>query len=170
VFPGGRSTPAPPGNVDVRQGTNTNTIPTEDDWHSEQRTLDSSHAYAYFRGKDLREAFKLFVHDALCYQEDIMFMPVRCFRFYVHAYMDYLLSEKSKGDSDGANCFFGIVTVRHADIIASGEELRDRVRHVLGYLATRQQWYDADRAAYGDFAKQAEDALRLLAPDAPSNS
>jgi hypothetical protein len=137
-------------------------IPSEEDWHSECWNVDTPYAYKHFFGKNLAEAFDLFVSNAICYQEDIMFMPLVCFRYYVHAYMDYLLSEKSARDSDGASCFFGIVEIRHRDILAIGEGLQHRVINVLRRLAARQQWYDADPDIYGDFAARTDEAIRLL--------
>ena len=137
-------------------------IPTEADWRSESWGIDTPSAYRHFFGKDFAEAFDLFVQNALYYQEDIMFMPLACFNYYVHAYMDYLLSDQSAGDCDGANCFFGIVEVRCQDIQAGGEELRRRVREVLDRLRSGQQWYDADSEIYGQFSVRAERATRLI--------
>ena len=91
-----------------------------------------------------------------------MFMPVLCFRYYIHAYINYLLSDKSEGDSDGANCFFGIVEIRKHDICKSGAELRDRVSEVLRHIGAKQEWYDADLHIYGDFRKKADEALRRI--------
>lgn len=137
-------------------------IPTEADWHSEPWTIDVPYAYRHFFGKNLVEAFDLFVENALCYEEDVMFMPLACFRYYLHAYIDYLLSEKSVGDSDGANCFFGLVECRTDDINGTGEILQRRVRDVLTRLRNSQQWYDAEPEVYGDFKARADAALRLI--------
>lgn len=137
-------------------------VPTEEDWRSEEWGIDTPRAYRHFFGKSLSDAFELFVEDALYYQEDVMFMPLRCFQFYVHAYIDYLLSDKSKGDSDGASCFFGLVEVRCEDFKTSGEVLLGRVRQVLMDLRGRQDWYAAHRHIYGDFSQRADAALVLI--------
>ena len=137
-------------------------IPAEADWRSEPWDLDIPYAYEHFFGKSLVEAFDLFVENALRYQEDIMFMPLACFEYYIHAYMDYLLSDKSAGDSDGANCFFGIVECRSHDICGGGDVLRRRVVEVLDRLRTRQPWYDATPEIYGDFAVMADEAMKLI--------
>ena len=50
-----------------------------------------------------------------------MFMPLACFRYYIHAYLDYLLSDKSEGDSDGASCFFGLIEFREKQTFAQAE-------------------------------------------------
>jgi hypothetical protein len=137
-------------------------IPTEADWRSEPWDLDIPYAYRHFFGKTLAEAFDLFVENALCHQEDIMFMPLACFRYYVHAYIDYLLSDKSAGDSDGASCFFGIVECRKEDINGSGEGLRRRVRDVLLRLREEQQWFHAEPEIYGDFRVRGAEVLKLI--------
>jgi hypothetical protein len=118
---------------------NTMTIPYESDWRSEPWGIDTPCAYEHFSGKTLDEAFDLFVKDSLYYQEDIMFMPVLCFRYYVHAYMNYLLSDKSGGDCDGASCFFGLIEVRKDDICTSADKLRNRISEVLHYIGARQE-------------------------------
>jgi hypothetical protein len=136
------------------------TIPTEADWRSEPWDLDIPYAYEHFAGKSRSEAVSLFKDNALYYQEDVMFMPTACFPFYAIAYSDYLLSEDSKGDCDGASCFFGLAEVRAAEIRSEG---------VLRHLAARQVWYDADPTIYGDFAKRAEKALSLIQQDGPNS-
>jgi hypothetical protein len=137
-------------------------IPTEQDWRSEPWGLDEEYAYNQFHGKDLQEAFQLFVENSLARQEDILFMPLRCFRFYVHAYIDYLLSPESRGDCDGANCFFILPKLRMDDIRASTDLLQRRLERVLRRLREGQDWYDADRGIYEDFAEQANEFLAAL--------
>jgi hypothetical protein len=58
------------------------TIPAEVDWRSEPWGIDTPWAYKHFFGKNLAEAFDLFVENAMHYQEDIMFMPLACFKYY----------------------------------------------------------------------------------------
>ncbi len=137
-------------------------IPTEADWRSESWCVDMPRAYERFYGKDLDEAFELFVENALSYQEDIMFMPLTCFRYYVQAYASYLLSEASEGDSDGANCFFCIVKYRAKDIRSSVAVVVDQITRTLGKLKQKQAWYDADDEIYGSFEAQASACLKHL--------
>ena len=141
---------------------NTMTIPSESDWRSEPWCIDTPCAYEHFSSKTLDEAFDLFVKYSLYYQEDIMFMPVLCFRYYIHAYIDYLLSDKSEGDSNGASCFFGIIEVRKNDICTSGDQLRDRISEVLHYIGARQEWYSADLDIYGNFMEKSAKVLSLI--------
>jgi hypothetical protein len=137
-------------------------IPTELDWRSEPWDLEIPHAYKHFFGKSKAEAERLFVDCALVYQEDLMWMPSVCLRYYIHAYIDYLLSNESKGDSDGASCFFGFVKSRHKDILTFGEHTQSRTKAVLERLATSQHWFEASVEIYGDFNDRADEALALL--------
>jgi predicted nucleotidyltransferase len=85
-------------------------IPTEQDWQGFD-CLDGKTAKKNFFGKNLEEAEKLFdiYYRESCYQDYIMWMPSVPFRYYVHAYMNYLLGNRSKGDADAALCFLGLV-------------------------------------------------------------
>jgi len=137
-------------------------IPGEADWRSEPWDLDIPYAYAHFAGKSNDEAQRLFEENALCYQEDLMFMPLACFRYYLNAYIQYLLSDASQGDSDGASCFFSLVDVRHQDIMTCDEPTRARVVAVLDRLACSQGWFDASEEIYGNFPERAKRARELL--------
>ncbi len=137
-------------------------IPTEADWSTDSWGLDTLYAREHFFGKSLEEAFELFVEDALCYQEDVMFMPNACFRYYLHAYMDYLWSEQSADAADAANCFFSVVGLRAEDIRDSEPGLRQRVEALLRRLADRQAWYGADEQNYGSFKQRAGECLKKI--------
>ena len=136
-------------------------IPTEADWRSEQWGIDTPYAYKNFGGKSFEEAVDLFKDNALAYQEDVMFMPLACFPFYAKAYMAYLMSDASEGDSDGASCFFGLIEIRAEEIILDGQ-FSSSVEDMLEHLAARQEWYDADKSIYGNFSERAQKVIGKL--------
>ena len=138
------------------------TIPTEDDWRSEPWDLDIPGAYDRFAGKAIAEAVDLFNDDSLHYQEDLMFMPTACFRYYIHAYIGYLMSKESEHDSDGASCFFGLVEHRHKEITTFDDSEQARMSAVLDHLGVSQEWFDADKSIYGDFQERADESRKLL--------
>lgn len=140
-------------------------IPTEADWRSELWDLEIPLAYRNFYGKNLEEAFGLFVQGASVYQEDIVYMPLPCFRYYVLAYTNYLLSDASQGDSDGASCFFSMVEARRDDIRSSSAELIGQITLTLQKLNDHQEWYLADAKSYGTFAARAALCLRLISSE-----
>jgi hypothetical protein len=137
-------------------------IPSKADWHSGPWCLDTECAYHNFFGKTLAEATALFEESSLRYQEDLVWMPTRCLIFYIHAYIDYLISDKSQNDSDGASCFFSFVEGRHEDIRTFPPETIERTKTVLQKLGANQSWYEADPEIYGDFAKKAKQMIELL--------
>lgn len=71
-------------------------------------------------------------------------------------------SELSHGDSDGANCFFGLVKVRSVDIRNGDPRVREAVIRTLRRVGQAQEWYDADPEHYGSFAARSEACLALL--------
>jgi hypothetical protein len=137
-------------------------IPDEEDWRNDYGDLDVAGARRNFFGINLEQAEQLFRNNALCYQEDIVFMPFTCFRYYIEAYVSYLLSDASKGDSDGASCFFGLIECRKEDIILLSTETKCRIRRVLDRLATGQEYFDAPIDIYKSFPKRAEKALNQI--------
>ena len=68
--------------------------PTLRDWRFEEPLNDppaddEQYAFHHFFGKSLEEAELLFVENAIYYQEDLMWMPAVCSRYYLMAYCDY---------------------------------------------------------------------------------
>ena len=146
-------------------------IPTQEDWLGHKRPVDGDPfyqnfdlktAYRNFYGKTHAEAFALFVDNAIHYQEDVFWMPERCIGFYLLAYVHYMDSELSHGDSDGANCFFGLVEFRSVDIRNGHPEVREAVIRTLRRVGQAQEWYGADPENYGSFAARSEACLALL--------
>jgi len=137
-------------------------IPGDSDWHSEAWGLDEPYAYKNFYGKSLDEARRIFEHDCLGAQEDLSCMPFSVFKFYIWAIVQYLLSEKSKGDADGANGFLLLVKIRKDDIRKIGGELLENIIKVIKRIEHGQEWFDADKDINGDYKVQANAALAML--------
>lgn len=125
--------------------------PSKSTWGDTSGDLDAAYAERMFFGKTRAEAQQLFVENAISRQEDLSSMPARCLHFYIHSYMDYLLSEQSRGDSDAASCFISLATWRCDEIRGGGDALVFRVDHVLDHISKRQVWYEADVDIYGEF-------------------
>ena len=130
-------------------------IPGESEWQNEHGDLDVAVARRNFLGLTIEQAEALFRKNSLRFQEDIYFMPYACFEFYIHAYLDYLLSEHSRGDSDGASCFFGLVDCRCEEIPKLPYDTREKIFRVLDKLAAGQEYFDASLAIYGSFPARA---------------
>ena len=128
-------------------------IPEEKDWGEWKDDLDLRYAHKNFAGKSISEAIDLFVKHSLHYQEDLQWMPIVPFQFYIHAYKEYILSERSRDDSDGASCYLRLIK----------QKLENEPDHVLNIfelllpsleaVADRQDFYEANTEIYGDFRK-----------------
>jgi hypothetical protein len=155
-----------------------NTIPAENDWRGslverlvdrivfgsrrEDLGLDGECAYRQFVGKTHSEAVEMFQEASLNRQEDLMWMPLRCFEFYVNAYIEYLRSECARGDADGANAFFGLTQFRLHEIKRLEKSLKQQIVETINFLGNSQKWFDADPEIYGSFAERADGLLREL--------
>jgi hypothetical protein len=127
-------------------------IPTREDWgRIDANDLDGQWALKTFLGKSRHEAAVLFERNAYAHAEDIQSMPRRVFNYYVPPLIEHLLSEKAKGDSDGASSFLhrmlwmfqtqpDVVVEMRAEILAAAEN-----------VAARQAFYEADESIYGRF-------------------
>ena len=97
----------------------------------------------------------MFESNALYYQEDLQSMPDVPFNFYAPALVNYLLSERSTGDADGASSFLNMVQW----MFKTRPEVVDKRNQVLlletaRNIAARQAFYDADPQIYGSFADE----------------
>ena len=137
-------------------------VPTEADWRSEPWDLDTPYAYDHFFGKTLREAVGLLAESAVYYHEDLLFMPSACLRYYIVAYIEYLSSERSFGDSGGASCFLSLIDCRCDDIRSFSRNTFQRTIKALKKMRVHQNRYNGSPEIYGDFATRIEQTLRLL--------
>ena len=107
----------------------------------------------------------MFRDDALGHQEDLVWMPFKCFEFYVEPYIEYLRSDNVIGASDGANGFFSMTHARMHEIRKLKTPLKARIVDTLAYLGSRQEWFDAEPTDDGSFREIADSLLHELARD-----
>lgn len=122
--------------------------------------LDISHAYQMFHGKTHEQAVAMFEEASEIYGEDLMWMPLRCFKFYVRAYLEYLNSSVSIGDPFGADSFLSLVAFRSHEILSLENDLRTQVLATVKFLGDHQERFDAETEIHGSFADR---AAKLLA-------
>lgn len=80
--------------------------PSKADWTElDQNDIETSYIHEHFFGKTFNEAEKVFESNAMHYGEELLSMPYGLFNFYAPALVSYLLSERARGDSDGASSF-----------------------------------------------------------------
>lgn len=83
-----------------RKQENEATLPTERDFDPIGCDLDAQCAWKNFGGLTLDDAKVKFRENALCCQEDFMFMGCKAFAFYFPVIEDYLLSAPDVEDDD----------------------------------------------------------------------
>ena len=136
-------------------------IPNEEDWGDWKADLDTSYAHKIFFGKSKSEAIELFADSAISRQEDLMWMPNPPFQYYIQAYKEYMLSDRSEGDSDGASCYLSLIKFKLEEEPDQVIEIFEELLPSLEIVAGRQTFYDADIAIYGDFKKRLSDIKQL---------
>jgi hypothetical protein len=113
-------------------------------------SLDERCACENFLGKNLEEAEALFRYDFLTYQEDLLFMGPRAFRYYVRAAIRYLRGPHATGDSDAANTFASVLELRleneRNEVRPIARELTGICKHMSADIAR----FDCEPALYGD--------------------
>jgi hypothetical protein len=111
-------------------------------------SLDERCAVGHFLGKTLEQAEELFRECAMTYQEDLQHMGPVAFRFYIPAYVNYLRSAASSGDSYAVVAFASLVRNRWEsepeELKPERELLADACRTVLA------EWdrFGVDEAIY----------------------
>ena len=137
-------------------------IPNENDWQGIAEDLDYQNAYKNFFGKSIEEAQELFLEGTLCYHEDLMWMPMIPFQYYIHAYINYLLSDSSKEDTDYASCFLGLIEflLEHEGLEYLGSA-QTQVYETVKFILNHGEWFDWDEKNYGSLQTRAEKILNF---------
>jgi hypothetical protein len=129
--------------------------------------LDGQRAERHFLGKTLEEAEALFREDSLTYQEDLMFMGVAAFRFYVQAAIRYIQSESATGDSDIISCFAAIFESRleyDADELTS---VAKQLAWACAYVLQNYDKFDLTPEIYSDLRPKFRDLQRAFSQLVP---
>jgi len=81
------------------QERNNMDIPKEDDI-SVYDSLDERKAVDHFLGRSIEQAEQLFIENSMMYQEDLMWMGPKAFRYYLESVLKYSQNPLSRGDDD----------------------------------------------------------------------
>jgi hypothetical protein len=127
-------------------------IPTREDWGQiDLNDLDGQWALNSFLGKSRQEAAMMFESNAYAHGEDIQSMPRCVFNYYVPPLLEYLLSGKARGDSDGASSFLNRVLWLFQSQPEVVGEMKAVILAAAEKIAKRQEFYGADESIYGSF-------------------
>ena len=131
-------------------------LPSKADWAAlDPNDLEAPYIREHFFGKSFEDALELFENNAIFYGEELLSMPYGLFNFYAPALVAYLLSERARGDADGASSFL----IRMSWLLDKMPELMssDTKKLLLDAsekIAHSQDFYDASVDIYGNFLEQ----------------
>lgn len=141
-------------------------LPTASEINPIPEFLDGQCAVKHFLGKSLEEAEALFRENALYYQEDLMFMGAKAFRFYVHAYIGDIRSEAAGRNSSAIHGLIALIEYRLEDepqeLAAVAKDLCAACEFIVEHYDT----YDLIPEVYGDLRPRLDvlrQAFRMLA-------
>jgi hypothetical protein len=118
--------------------------------------LDGQLAERCFLGKSLAEAEALFRENSIYYQEDLMFMGIVAFRFYVPALISYIRSEAATSDSDIINCFAGLLESRLEYDANELTPIASDLAAACSYVIENYDGFDVMPEIYGDLRPRFE--------------
>lgn len=113
-------------------------------------SLDEETACRHFLGKTMDEVVEMFNEASGIYQEDLMWMGLSAFTYYVKAAVKYIESDASKDDSEMAHCFIGLLEFR---LEWEGELLAVSAADLLegcSYLLEHYIKFNLDADIYGN--------------------
>ena len=112
---------------------------------------DEWYTYDHFGKITIQQAQKKIKKSALYYSEDFLWMPIEPFQYYISAYINYLESDDSEYDSDGASSYIRLIEFmceHHSEFI---RPIKEDILNSVKMVSQRQSFYDADISIYGDF-------------------
>lgn len=124
--------------------------------------LDERSACQHFLGKNLRDAEDLIRQNAFYYQEDLLFMGVTAFRFYVPALINYIQSDAAEGDSDIVNCFAMILEFRLERESNDLRPIATTLAEACRYLLDNYDRFEVSEEIYGDLKSRFIELQRNL--------
>jgi len=138
-------------------------IPTNYDWGNYIQDLDQISAYNIFAGKSNTEVQKLFSDNVIERTDEIRFMTIKPFQYYMIGFKQYLMSIEFDEDSaaDAVSCFIRLVEEKLTNKPEYIIPIMDEIYPVVQHIAEHQLDYDADLIIYGDFTEMLSRILVL---------
>lgn len=128
-------------------------------------SLDERAAAEHFLGKSLEEAERLFEHNFLFYQEDLMWMGPTAFEFYVVAAVRYLRRVSPEAGSDAVNTFASILEFQQEVEHDWQPSVVSEIKACLEYILSHWTTFEVDGSIYGDLRERYDRLLRLLSAE-----
>ena len=136
-------------------------VPGDAEWAGYENDLDARYAHERLFGKSIEQVQRLFEEtDALSLAEDLHFMPVAAFQYYIFAFAQFLLSDRAPGEFGAASSFLGVLIVRESEEPGSVSNLYVQLKPTVEFVATHLMYFEAYLDVYN--FKDEADRLRAL--------
>lgn len=137
-------------------------VPDAAAWNGYLDDLDAQYAHELLFGKSADEVVHLFGEGrSIERASELLFVPRGVFQYYVFAFAAYLLSEGAAGDSDSASPFLHLLVNRERRDPGSVQQIYGRLAPIVDFVASRQEFYDADPDIYGKFKDHRDELAKL---------
>ena len=137
-------------------------IPDEADWEGYKDDLDVQYFHKLAFGKSIDDIQEFFGEGhSIERMDELLFSPRHVFQYYVFAFAKFVLSEAAKGDPDSASSFLSLLEKREKKDPRSVKEIYGSLSDVVEFIASNQEYFNAEIDIYGDFGKRAVHIRRL---------
>ena len=131
-------------------------IPDAEDWAGYEDDFNARAAHAFWFGKSLDDVLPFFVgSQSIQRGQELLYMPLAAFQFYILAFAQYVMSDVAIGDADAASTFLGFLTAREKREPGSVARIYDRLQPTIEFVAESQARFSAGHDVYGDFREKA---------------
>jgi len=136
-------------------------IPDNNAWKGYKDDLDVKYFYDFAYGKSIDEIQNRFGEGTSIERADeLLFSPRVVFQFYIQAFVNYIMSEKAKGDSDSASSFIHLLLSREEKDPGSVKNIYQSLAETIDFIENNQEYYKADLGIYGNFADLCKEIKR----------
>ena len=132
-------------------------IPQEEEWRGYEQDLDVINLHRLFFGKSIDDVQQYFGDGwSITRMDELLFSPRPVFQYYVHAFAKYAMSHSAAGDSDTASPFLSLLEAREERDPGSVKAIYESLSETVDFIASNQEYFDADVEVYGDFEERAK--------------
>ena len=132
-------------------------VPDKADWAGYKEDLAVRHFHKLAFGKTIDDIQQYFYGGrAIERADELLFAPRPVFQYYVFAFVRFLMSESGEGESDAASPFLSLLLERENKDPGSASEIYFELSEAVDFVASHQDYFDADVDIYGSFDERAE--------------
>ena len=132
-----------------------NEVPDEVSWYGYDGDRDVRHLHELFYGKSLDAVQEYFGHGrSVERMVELLLVPLPVFQYYVHAFAQFVVSERAEADTDSANCFLSLLEDREGSDPDSVCSVIRSLNDHLNFIANNQAYFNAPIDVWGLFSER----------------